>query len=55
MFLIATEGFKVHNLSDFACSLISALMAFLSVILFRFLFRLYFYSNFYFILIIFES
>ena len=27
MFLIATESFTVHNLSDFACCLISALMA----------------------------
>ena len=28
MFLIATEGFTVHNLSDFACGLISALHGF---------------------------
>ena len=28
--LIATEGFTVHNLSDFACCLISTLMALLS-------------------------
>ena len=30
MFLIATEGSTVHNLFDFACSLFSALMAFVS-------------------------
>ena len=43
MFLIATEGFIVHNLKDFACGLISALMAFLSKI------YSHFYSEFIFI------
>ena len=51
MFLIATEGFTVHNLSDFACCLISALTGFIqSLFLFKFLFKFLFHTDY-----IFES